>query len=151
MIQLDLNQVKELLNPYLLEHHFSLYDLSFVKEAGYLILQVLIDKKGGIDIDELAECNDYLSAQLDKIDADMGEYMLEVSSPGAEKVLRSIEEIKESLHAYVHVEIENMIYEGTLEDVTDVDVTIRYNAKGRFKTIKIPYEDIKLIRLAVKI
>lgn len=148
---MELEQVKKVLMPYLLEHGLTLYNLSFQKESGYLILQVLIDKENGIDIEELAKCNEFLSLKLDELDADMGEYMLEVSSPGAEKELRSLEEVKQHLHAYVHVEVENMIYEGTLEDVTEDIISIRFNAKGRFKTVKIAYQDIHFIRLAVKI
>ncbi len=44
-----------------------------------------------------------------------------------------------------------MIYEGYIVSVEGEEISIRYNAKGRFKTIKIPYQEIKLIRLAVKI
>ncbi|MDE5566560.1 MAG: hypothetical protein K2H02_04380 [Anaeroplasmataceae bacterium] len=149
---MNLEAVKELLMPYLKQHHLMLYDIAFTKEYGYLTLQVLIDKEGGIDIDDLSACNEYLSAELDKIDADMQEYMLEVSSPGAEKELRTIEEIKGAIQSYVHIEIENMIYEGILENVSEDNViSIRYNAKGRFKIAHIAYNEIKLIRLAVKI
>lgn len=148
--KLELENVKKILSPYLEEHQLSLYDISFYKEDGNLILQVLLDKNGGISIDELAECNDYLSSHLDDMDQDMPEYFLEVSSPGAEKELRNIDEIKQQLHSYVHVELENMIYEGTLEQVEDNQLTIRFNAKGRFKKVEIPYEKIHFIRLAVK-
>ncbi len=150
MRPLDLNQVNKILDPYLVEHQLELYDISFQKEDGNLILQVLVDKSGGISIDELAECNEYLSTKLDGIDTDMPEYFLEVSSPGAEKPLRSLEEIKKNLNAFVHIELENMIYEGTLLEVKDNKIVIRFNAKGRFKTIEIPYDNIHLIRLAVK-
>lgn len=148
---MNLEQVKNVLQPYLEEHGLTLYDMAFKKESGYLILQVLIDKENGIDIEELAACNEFLSLKLDQLDSDMGEYMLEVSSPGAEKELRNLEEIKKHLHNYIHIEVEQMIYEGTLEEVQDQDIFIRVNAKGRFKTLKIAYDDIRFIRLAVKI
>ena len=149
---MEISQIKDLLMPYLEEQQLELYDISFVREYGYLILRVLIDKDGKIDIDELAKCNDYLSSQLDKIDKDMPEYMLEVSSPGAEKELRNLEEIQKNIEKYVHIEIPNMIYEGILKGVTEQkEIQLYFNAKGRFKTIAIPYLEIKLIRLAVKI
>ena len=142
---MQIEQVKELLNPYLLQHKLSLYSIEFVKEAGALILRVCIDKSGGVDIDTLAACNEFLSEQLDKIDADMEEYLLEVSSPGAEQELRNLDEIK------AHIEVPNMIYEGYLLKVEEDILHIRINAKGRFKTIQIPYKEIKFIRLAVKL
>ena len=122
-----------------------------VKEFGYLILRVSIDSKEGIDVDTLALCNEFLAVELDKIDSDMPEYMLEVCSPGAEKELRNLDEIKESISKYIHVEVEGMVYEGTLEEVSDLGIVVRYNAKGRFRKINIPHAEIKFIRLAVKI
>ena len=148
---MDLKKVEELLKPYLDENGFELFDIEIVKEFGYLILRVSIDKPEGIEIDELAMCNEYLSERIDSIDSDMPEYMLEVCSPGAEKPLRNIDEIKKNIGKYVHVEVPGMIYEGSLEDMIDNQVVIRYNAKGRFKIAKLSYDEIKLIRLAVKI
>ena len=148
---MDLKKVEALLQPYLIEHELSLYSIEMVKEFGYLILRVSIDSKEGIDVDTLALCNEFLAVELDKIDSDMPEYMLEVCSPGAEKELRNLDEIKESISKYVHVEVEGMVYEGTLEEVSDLGIVVRYNAKGRFRKINIPHAEIKFIRLAVKI
>jgi ribosome maturation factor RimP len=77
--------------------------------------------------------------------------MLEVSSPGAEKKLRNDKEIQDAVGAYIHVEVEGMVYEGELVEALEDSVTLRINIKGRFKKINIKKEEIKLIRLAVKI
>ena len=151
VIFLELAKVNEILKPYLEANNLSLFDVELVKEFGYLILRVSIDSPNGIDVDTLAKCNEFLSIELDKYDQDMPEYMLEVCSPGAEKPLRNIEEIKESIGKYIHIEVPGMIYEGILEDVVDDVIHLRYNAKGRFKLFKVNYSEIKLIRLAVKI
>lgn len=148
---MDLSCVKKILDPYLNERGLIYYDAELVKEFGFLILRVLVDKKGGIDIDTLAEVNEYLAERIEEYDQDMPEYMLEVSSPGAEKKLRSIEEMTDSIGMYVHAEIEGMIYEGTLEEVNEDGVVIRYNAKGRFRKVALKHQEIKNIRLAVKI
>ncbi len=148
---MDLKIVEEILKPFLEEHQCKLYKVEFVKEYGYLILRVLIDKKEGIDIDTLAQANEYLSIRIDEYDKDLPEYMLEVSSPGAEKELRSIEEIQDSINKYVHVETNELTYEGTLIDSNDEEITLRVNLKGRFKNFKIKIIDINLIRLAVKL
>lgn len=149
--RLNLEEVKKLILPYLEEHNLELFSIERVKEYGAVILRVSIDKTGGIDLDTLAECNEYLSNQLDTIDKNWEEYMLEVCSPGAERVLRNLEEVKARIGEYIHIELVNMIYEGTLENVIEDVLHIRYNAKGQFRLVKIPYQDIKLIRLAVKV
>lgn len=148
---MDLQITKTILEPFLKEHDLIFYDVELVKEFGYLILRVTLDKKGGIDVDTLGLANEYLSERIDAYDKDMPEYMLEVSSPGAEKVLRNDEEISEAIGMYTHVEVEGMVYEGELVEADDNSVTLRINIKGRFKKMNIKKEEIKLIRLAVKI
>lgn len=148
---MDLTIINSILESYLKENDLTLYDVEMVKEFGFLILRVSIDKKGGIDVDSLAKANEYLSEKLDSYDADWPEYMLEVCSPGAEKPLRNMQEIQDNIGAYIHVEILNMIYEGVLLSALDNNITMKINAKGRFKTVVVQYENIKNIRLAVKI
>ena len=147
---MDINVCKEILEPFIKEHDLVFYDVSLVKEFGYLILRVLLDKKGGIDLETLSLANEYLSERIEKYDQDMPEYMLEVSSPGAEKELRNEDEINENIGQYVHVETNNMVYEGTLEESSLENIVLRINIKGRFKNQAILKNDIKLIRLAVK-
>ena len=148
---MDLQITKTILEPFLKEHDLIFYDVELVKEFGYLILRVTLDKKGGIDVDTLGLANEYLSERIDAYDKDMPEYMLEVSSPGAEKVLRNDCEISEAIGMYTHVEVEGMVYEGELVEADSDSVTLRINIKGRFKKMNIKKEEIKLIRLAVKI
>lgn len=148
---MDLTIVKEILKPFLEENNLLFYDVKLEKEDGNLFLRVYLDKKGGITIDELALANDYLSERIDKYDSDLPEYFLEVSSPGAEKELRNIDEVKEYIDSYIHVELPSMIYEGVLLEVSDDNqITMKINAKGRFKKVSFNYEEVKFIRLAVK-
>jgi len=143
--------IKTILEPILEEKNLVFYDTEIVKEDNNLIVRVTIDNPNGlIDIDSLAEINQYLSDRIDKYDSDMPEYMLEVSSPGAERLLRNEEEIKSSIEKYIHVETNNMIYEGVLKEVNDDNIIVRINIKGRFKNQPINKNEIKLIRLAVK-
>ncbi len=148
---MELEEVGRILRPYLEERGLILVDISWASEENMKILRVLIDRENGISIDTLAECNEFLSSQLDRIDQDMDEYFLEVSSPGAERPLNSLSEVGKQISKYVHIEVEGMIYEGILEAVENDILTVRFNAKGRFKVVKIPYDEIRSIRLAVKI
>ena len=147
---MDVRKVEEILLPYLTENNFKLYEVSFVREAGIKILRVLVNKTGGINIDELATINNYLSTALDEYDQDEDEYMLEVSSPGAEMELRNKEEVLEHVGDYIHINTGDKVYEGSFVSFVDDVVVVRVNLKGRFKNFEIPYESIKKIRLAVK-
>lgn len=148
---MDLKKVEDILLPYLLEKELTLYDLNFIKEYGYNILRVLIDKKGGIDLGTLALVNEYLSTKLDVLDVDMTEYLLEVSSPGAEKAIRNLDELRDAVGQYINVKIKEMVYEGILIDFSDDILELEINIKGRLKRINLEYKDVKKIRHAVHI
>ena len=51
-------------------------------------LRVYIDKEGGIDIEDCQALSEKLEAELDKGDVVPDSYILEVSSPGIDRVLR---------------------------------------------------------------
>ncbi len=147
---MNTKNIEDILLPYLEQNGFKLYEVGFVKEAGMNILRVLVNKKGGINIDELAEINNYLSDELDKLDIPYDEYMLEVSSPGAEMPLRNRDEVLENVGQYININTGDKVYEGTMLSFENDIVVIRVNLKGRFKNFEIPYDNIKKIRLAVK-
>ncbi len=148
---MEISAIEELLQPILKTHDLSLYSVKWIKQYGFNILQILVDKEAGIDLDTLAIVNEYISNKLDEFEDEMPDYMLEVSSPGAEKELRTKEEIEKSVDEYIHVKTKDMIYEGNLVSFIDDVLVIKINVKGRMKNISINYEDIKKIRLAVKI
>ena len=148
---MDINICKEILKPFLDEHNLTFYSVEYVKEFGENILRVIVDSKEGIDLDTLGQANEYLSERLDKYDQDMDNYLLEVSSRGAERTLDNDDEINEAIGKYIHVELENMIYEGYLLKFCDDVLEVKINIKGRIKNIKINKNEIKLVRLAVKI
>ncbi len=148
---MDINICKEILKPFLDEHNLTFYSVGYVKEFGENILRVIVDSKEGIDLDTLGQANEYLSERLDKYDQDMDNYLLEVSSRGAERTLDNDDEINEAIGKYIHVELENMIYEGYLLKFCDDVLEVKINIKGRIKNIKINKNEIKLVRLAVKI
>lgn len=148
---MDINICKEILKPFLDEHNLTFYSVEYVKEFGENILRVIVDSKEGIDLDTLGQANEYLSERLDKYDQDMDNYLLEVSSRGAERTLDNDDEINEAIGKYIHVELENMIFEGYLLKFCDDVLEVKINIKGRIKNIKINKNEIKLVRLAVKI
>ena len=66
----------------------ELVDVEYVKEHTDWYLRVYIDKDGGIDIEDCQELSEKLEVQLDKKNTIPGSYILEVSSPGIDRILR---------------------------------------------------------------
>jgi Uncharacterized protein conserved in bacteria len=153
----ELEQLKEKIIPILLEHHVNLYDVLWVQESHGKTLRVAIMKDdGSIDVDTCALVSEDISNFLDEEDLFTFEYYLEVCSPGAERILRTSEEIQHAVGKYVHVDLHEMqqnqhSFEGTLGAASDDNITIQYRDKTRTKELIIECQNIKLIRLAVKL
>lgn len=81
-------QVKELAQPLADELGLELFDVEYVKEGGDWILRVTIDSLSGISHAECEAMSRKLDEVLEAKDPVPGAYMLEVSSPGAERPLR---------------------------------------------------------------
>lgn len=64
-------------------------ELDYLQVAGRgpRIVRVIVDREGGVGVDQLAAVSRSLSRQLDRLDPFEGSYSLEVSSPGLERTL----------------------------------------------------------------
>ncbi len=143
---MDIKNLKQTLAAFIENLGYTLYDLEFKPKKSGSILTVYIDSNHDITIDDCVTVTNELNPYLDELDPIPGEYFLEVSSPGAEKELRDADAIKRAIGRYVHVETYEQKIEGHLENFDGNDLTINI----RNKTHKIHYEDVNLIRLAIK-
>ena len=73
------------LQPVVVEAGLELVDVEL--KSG--VLQVTVDREGGVDLEALTDANRAVSALLDELDPIPGRYSLEVSSPGIERPLRT--------------------------------------------------------------
>ncbi len=64
-----------------------LWDVRFVKEGANWYLRIIIDKEGGIGIDDCVAMNDALDAPLDEADPIEQSYNLQICSAGIEREL----------------------------------------------------------------
>ncbi|WP_312982178.1 ribosome maturation factor RimP [Leuconostoc falkenbergense] len=84
--------VIDLITPILKTHDDLLWDLTITKEGGQKILRILIDKPNHefITMDELTTFTQDVNELLDTVDPDPipEAYMLDISSPGADRPLK---------------------------------------------------------------
>ena len=80
---------RELLEPYINELGYELWDTEYVKEGSEWYLRITIDKPEGIFIDDCEKVHRMIDPLLDEADLIEGTYRLEVSSPGIERGLRT--------------------------------------------------------------
>ena len=151
MSKVIIEKVKEIILPYLEENNVSLFDIEYVFEDNENILRIYIDNdEENMDLLTCVNISEGLSKILDVNDPIDVPYSLEVSSPGAERVLRNIEEVKKAVGKYIYLETSEVFYYGTLLNLVDDELEIEYFQKNIKKKTKINYQDIKLIRLAIK-
>ena len=150
---MELDKLKELLANKLPEWGFELIEMKF-SSSKERILSITVDRIEPIDMDTIVDVSNKINAFIDEIDPIENEYMLEVSSLGAEKPLK-IEDLKNYMNRYIHVHLKNPvggenIYEGDLVNVNENDITLSYRQKTRTKTVDITKDNISKIRLAIK-
>jgi len=81
-------RVWQLAEPVVTSLGCLLWDVEYVKEAGSWFLRIYIDKEGGVSIDDCEAVSKVLDPILDEEDPIPNSYTFEVSSPGAERVLK---------------------------------------------------------------
>lgn len=81
------NAVWEIAAPLAAGLGLILWDVRYVKEGANWYLRIIIDKPGGVSIDDCVAMNDALDAPLDAADPIPQSYNLQVASAGLEREL----------------------------------------------------------------
>ncbi len=119
----------KLANPIAEENGCTIWDVEYLKEAGEWYLRVYIDKQGGVAISDCEAVSRPLSDALDESDPIEGSYTLEVSSAGADRVLKKPEHFQQFLGSQVDVKLYraregSKALTGALEGYADGGVTL---------------------------
>ena len=145
------------IKPIIAERNDEFVDIEYVKEKGQNYLRIYVDRKNGIDMDEIAGLSELLSAKLDQIQPDPfpNPYILEVSSPGIERPIRNETDWKKALNEYVHVKLYQKVeggkeYEGTLKSYNDSKIELEIKVKTKKKVLSLPRKTIASIRFAIE-
>lgn len=85
-----LEKLEALVRPLLEPNNVELVDLSFQKEHETWVLRLLMDKPGGITLDDCGIWGDRVGTLLDETDLISQAYTLEVSSPGVDRPLKKL-------------------------------------------------------------
>lgn len=149
--------VANIANPIAEEKGYRVVDIEYVKEGKNWFLRIYIDKPGGVDLNDCAAFNELVSEQLDTIEPDPipYAYYLEVSSPGAERPLKTEEDFELAVGRYIHISLfepveKANVYEGTLQELTDEKAVMEVKEKNKTKEIEILRTNISKARLAIE-
>lgn len=79
--------VTDLVKPIIDELGLILWDVRFEKEGSIWLLRIIIDKVGGVSVDDCEAVSRPLDKKLDEVDPIEQSYCLEVASAGLEREL----------------------------------------------------------------
>jgi ribosome maturation factor RimP len=149
----QLTRIRELFQPTLNFLGYELYDLALMGTGGHTTLRVQIDRPQGVTLDDCERVSKSLSALLDQADPLPTRYDLEVSSPGAERPLRNLDEYRRFIGRRANVRYRlgesEQVAEGRLIAVSEEIVELQLGEGKHKKIVAIPLADILSARLAV--
>lgn len=152
-----LDKVKPIIETIVTEMGCTLVDVEYLKEGKNWFLRVYADKEGGIDLDDCAAISEQLSEAFDQIHPDPfpDAYFLEVSSPGAERPLKTEADILASIGEYVHFDYYfpqhgEKQHEGTLLEISNEHYLLEVRIKTATRKLEIEKKAVSKARLAIK-
>lgn len=103
----------------------KLYDTAVVTEHGETIYRVNVMGEGGTTLEQCVEVTKLLSPLLDVTPPVHGEYRLEVSSPGIERKLKTLNHFENSVGESVKLTLQDKSkLRGLLKGVDGTEITV---------------------------
>ncbi|MDR3195651.1 MAG: ribosome maturation factor RimP [Endomicrobium sp.] len=138
-------EIESLLEPVVAKENYELVNVQYVKENGGWIARIFIDKDGGVTMSDCEKMSMLFGAVLDERDILKDSYVLEISSPGLNRVLKKEESFKRFIGSKIRLQtlepINNQkIFWGSLLDFKGGKIKIDDVANG---IVEINFLDIK--------
>lgn len=125
-----LEQLQALLAPVVEALGYQCWGVEFISQGRHSLLRVYIDHPNGILIDDCEKVSRQISGVLDVEDPISGEYTLEVSSPGMDRPLFTLEQFAAHVGAQVKIRLRSPYegrrnFQGVLRGVEEQDVVVQ--------------------------
>jgi len=145
-------ELSEMLEPAITALGYTLWGIEYVPQGKHSLLRIYLDKEGGIDIEDCAQASRQISSILDVEDPISSEYTLEVSSPGVDRVLFNLDQLREYLGWHVQLRLtENFEnrrkFAGQLKAIVDDEIVLIIGDEE----YTIPYELIEKANLESRV
>lgn len=121
--------VFELAEPIVTSTGLELVDVKYAKIDGRLTLSIIIDKMGGINIDDCSTVSLAVEPILDERDIIKAEYDLEVSSPGLDRPITTARDLERNIGELLEIDLfvhqdKKLKFEGILKSYDDKQIVI---------------------------
>ncbi|MDA0748692.1 MAG: ribosome maturation factor RimP [bacterium] len=136
--------IEQLSAAYLETQGAELVELQMSGNARRRMLRFYVDRPGGVTIDLCADLSRGIANVLDTHDPISGSYVLEVSSPGLNRALKSEKDFIRSVGKVVRLVVDGRdAIVGTLEDYSGACLLVKTDAEA----LRIPRDEVKKANL----
>ena len=109
---------------------FELWGIEHISQGRHSVLRVYIDSENGIGVEDCAAVSQQVSAILDVEDPITGEYTLEVSSPGMDRLLFKLEQFTGYIGEQIELRLRTPFegrrkFKGVLKGIEGEDVVVQ--------------------------
>src|SRR5690606_13354697 len=144
--------LREIIEPVVIALGYQLWGIEYVGQGKHSLLRVFIDSEGGINIEDCAETSRQISSILDVEDPISGECTIEVSYPGLDRILFSIDQFSMYTGARVKLRLRENFegrrnYTGIIKAVINDEVVV-VNADDEYV---FPYELVEKANIVADI
>lgn len=141
-------QITQLLETTVEAMGFELWGVEYLSQGRHSVLRVYIDADNGITVDDCAAVSGQIGSVLDVEDPITGEYTLEVSSPGMDRLLFKLEQfalfVGQMIELRLRVAYEGRRkFKGILKGVEGEDVVVQVDDHEYL----LPYSTIEKARI----
>jgi ribosome maturation factor RimP len=142
-------KIESLLEPIAIKKGYELVDVQYVKENGDWVVRIFIDKNGGVAMSDCEKMSMLFGVALDESNILKNFYVLEISSPGFNKILKKEESFKRFIGSKIKLRTVEPIsnqknFLGNLLDCKDGKIKIDDVSNGIFE---INFLDIKKVNV----
>ncbi|MWV16479.1 ribosome maturation factor RimP [Pseudomonas sp. L-22-4S-12] len=124
-----LEQLQALLAPVVESLGYECWGVEFLSQGRHSLLRVYIDQPDGVLVEDCEKVSRQISGVLDVEDPIASEYTLEVSSPGMDRPLFSLEQFAKHVGEQVKIKLRSPFdgrrnFQGLLRGVEEQDVVV---------------------------
>ena len=123
-------QIEQLLQPTVEAMGFDLWGVEYVSQGRHSVLRVYIDAEQGISVDDCAAVSHQAGSVLDVEEPINGEYTLEVSSPGMDRLLFKLEQYPQYANEVIELRLRSPFegrrkFKGILKGIEGEDIVVQ--------------------------
>lgn len=145
-------KLQTLLEPSVTALGFELWGVEYLAQGKHSVLRLYIESENGVQVDDCARVSEQVGAVLDVEEPISGEYLLEVSSPGIDRRLFTLEQCASYAGEPIEVKLRRPFegrrkFSGVLRGVEEQDLVVLVDDHEYL----LPFDDVDRAQLLLRL